>query len=100
MTIELYDRELKQIYPLWAQISYKYSKLPLNEKNLRELTVETQNRFAAIGFNVRLILDSESSNYTIDILGRIDKQHEFDVEEKIWEVKRAKKNDEFVKELG
>ena len=80
------------------KMNQKYSKMDMNDRNLRDMTVETANRFAEIGFKVELVMDNETGNFTFDIVGRIQK-HDFDIEEKIWEVKKAKEKEEILPEL-
>lgn len=60
---------------------------------------EVQNRFAEIGFKVELIVDKETGNFTFDIIGRTDSNHEFDYEKKQWEVKKSKEVNESIQEL-
>ena len=96
--VNTYDREAKKIKRLQYAITDKYSKLPATEENLRRMTNETTQRFADIGFKVSLVIDEKNGYFTFEIISRTEK-HDFDIEEKIWEVKKAKEADENVEEL-
>lgn len=94
----IYDRELEKIYSVMAQINEKYSKKLLDDNIVKQMQVETQNRFADIGFRVQAGVDPNTRLFTFDIIGRTEK-HEFDPEEKQWEVKKAKKENKIIREL-
>lgn len=94
----IYDREMRQIEKLGYELNQKFAHKELTTKNINDMTLETQNRFAALGFKVELIVDEETGYYTFSIIGRTEK-HDFDIEEKIWEVKRAKERNEHISEL-
>jgi len=94
----IYDRELEKIYALIGLLQQKWSMKEANNKNVRDMQVEATNRFADLGFKVVVGVDRDTHLYTFDIIGRTDK-HEFDPEEKSYEVKKAKAEGKIVREL-
>lgn len=60
---------------------------------------EVQNKFAELGFRVEPLVDPETALITFDIVGRVDNRHEFDIEKKIYEVKKSKERNEEIQEI-
>lgn len=92
--IDLYEKEIEQIYSVVQTVQQKYMGLEANGDNLMRLQHELVGRLEDLGFSstvdVTPVLEGEPVSVRVD--SRLDGEM-FDAERKRWEVrKRAEEN--------